>query len=211
VNGREPTVFIVDDDLSARRGLTRLIRAAGWQVEAFGSATEFLGAEHLRGPGCIVLDVQMPGMTGPELQEALSGVEDCLPIIFLSAHGDVPTTAKAMKKGAVDFLTKPVDSEDLFAAIRASLAKDAESREARARVASTRERIAALTPREHDVMTYVITGMLNKQIATQLGISVETVKIHRGRMSTKLGTKSVVDLLRLAEGAGVKPATPKKP
>ena len=144
-------------------------------------------------------------MTGPELQEALSNEACCLPIIFLSAHDDVPTTAKAMKKGAVDFLTKPVDRDDLLAAIRVSLAKDAESREARAEVASMREQIAALTPREHEIMTYVITGMPNKQIAAELGISVETVKIHRGRVTAKLGTESVVELLRLSERAEVKP------
>jgi FixJ family two-component response regulator len=204
VNKLEPTVFIVDDDPSARRGLTRLIRVAGWQAEAFGSAKEFLASER-RGPGCIVLDVQMPGMTGPELQETLCKAEYGLPIIFLSAHGDVPTTAKAMKKGAIDFLTKPVDREDLLAAIRASLAQDAGSRETWAEVASIQERIGTLTPREHEIMTYVITGMLNKQIAAELDISVETVKIHRGRMTAKLGTNSVVELLRLAEAAGVKP------
>ena len=150
-------------------------------------------------------------MTGPELQEALSIADNCLPIIFLSAHGDVPTTAKAMKKGAVDFLTKPVDSEDLLAAIRVSLARDAERREARAEVMAMRERIGALTPREHEVMTYVITGMLNKQIAHELGIAVETVKIHRGRVTAKLGTESVADLVRLTESAGVKPARRCKP
>ncbi len=211
MNPPEPTVFIVDDDPSVRRGLTRLIRAAEWQAEAFCSATEFLASEHRRGPGCIVLDIKMPGMTGPELQEALSNAEYCLPIIFLSGHGDVPTTAEAMKRGAVDFLTKPVDREDLLAAIRVSLAKDAECREARAEVVSIRERIATLTPREHEIMTYVITGMLNKQIATELGIAVETVKIHRGRVTEKLETESVAELVRLTESAGVKPARRCKP
>ena len=188
-----------------------MIRAAEWQAEAFCSATEFLASEHRRGPGCIVLDIKMPGMTGPELQEALSNAECCLPIIFLSGHGDVPTTAEAMKRGAVDFLTKPVDREDLLAAIRVSLAKDAECREARAEVVSIRERIVTLTPREHEIMTYVITGMLNKQIATELGISVETVKIHRGRVTEKLGTESVAELVRLTESAGVKPVRRCKP
>ena len=188
-----------------------MIRAAGWRAETFCSASEFLASEHRRGPGCIVLDVKMPGMTGPELQKALSNAEYSLPIIFLSGHADVPTTAEAMKKGAIDFLTKPVDREDLLTAIRASLATDAESRETRAEVASMRERIATLTAREHEIMTYVITGMLNKQIATKLGIAVETVKIHRGRVTDKLGTESVAELVRLAESAGVKPARRCKP
>lgn len=206
----EPTVFIVDDDPSARLGLTRLVRAAGLKVESFGSAGEFLTADRADGPGCIVLDVRMPGMTGPELQERLR-VEDCgMPIIFLSAHGDVPTTAEAMKKGAVDFLAKPVDGGDLLEAIRLAVATDAESRADRAERAAVEKRMNELTPREHEVMTFVITGMLNKQVARQLGISEETVKIHRGRVMQKLGIRSVAELVRLCEKAGIPPAEPDK-
>ncbi len=205
----EPTIFIIDDDPSARRGLTRLVRAAGMNVEPFASAGDFLASELCGGPGCIVLDVRMPEMTGPELQEELGKAEYCMPIIFLSAHGDVPTTARAMKKGAVDFLTKPVDRDDLLGAIRLSLAKDAENRAQRAENSSIHKQIKSLTPREHEIMTYVITGMLNKQIAFELDISEETVKIHRGRVMHKLGLESVAELVRLCEKAGIAPAEPR--
>ena len=202
----EPTVCIVDDDPSARRGLTRLARTAGFKAESFAAAEDFLASDLVDGPGCIVLDVQMPEMTGPELQEELCKGEYCMPIIFLSAHGDVPTTAGAMKKGAVDFLTKPVDRDDLLEAIRVSLARDAESRAERDEDSRIQELIETLTPREHEVMTCVISGMLNKQIAAELGISEETVKIHRGRVMHKLAVVSVAELVRLCETAGIAPA-----
>ena len=202
----EPTVFIIDDDPSARRGLTRLVRAAGLNAESFASGTEFLASEHNIGPGCIVLDVQMPEMTGPELQEELAKADYSMPIVFLSAHADVPIAAGAMKRGAVDFLTKPVDGKDLLAAIEESLARDAENREQRAEASSIQELIETLTPREHEVMTYVITGRLNKQIAGHLEISEETVKIHRARVKQKLGVVSVAELVRLTETAGIQPA-----
>lgn len=204
----EPTIFVIDDDPSARRGLTRLVRAAGMQAESFASAGDLLASGKCDGPGCIVLDVRMPEMTGPELQEELSMAENCMPIIFISGHGDVPTVTRAMKKGAVDFLTKPVDRDELLEAIRLSLARDAENRAQRAESGIIRERIGALTPREHEVMTYVITGMLNKQIAYALGISEKTVKVHRGRVMEKLGVASVADLVRLCQKAGVGPASP---
>jgi FixJ family two-component response regulator len=202
----EPTVFIIDDDPSARRGLTRLVRAAGHTTESFASAADFLASEQRSGPGCIVLDVQMPEMTGPELQEELAKADYSMPIVFLSAHADVPIAAGAMKKGAVDFLTKPVDGKDLLAAIEESLARDAENRAIRAETSSIQELIETLTPREHEVMTYVITGMLNKQIAGQLEISEETVKIHRARVMQKLDVVSVAELVRLCEKAGIPPA-----
>ena len=203
----EATVYIVDDDPSVRRGLVRLLRSAGMQVRPFSSAREFLAATDREGPGCILLDVRMPEMTGPELQEKLSESEYCLPIIFLSAHGDVPITAKAMKKGAVDFLEKPVDCDDLLAAIRESLSKDAVRREEVGCLTAIRERMRTLTPREHEIMTYVITGMLNKQIAGALAISEETVKIHRGRVMQKLDVVSVAELVRLCEKSGIAPAS----
>jgi FixJ family two-component response regulator len=177
-------------------------------AESFGSAGDFLASGKSSGPGCIVLDVSMPEMTGPELQEELGKAEYCMPIIFLSAHGDVPITARAMKKGAVDFLTKPVDRGDLLEAIRVSLARDEENRAQRTEGGSIHEHIKMLTPREHEVMTYVITGMLNKQIAAELGITEDTVKIHRGRMMHKLGVVSVAELVRLCEKAGIAPADP---
>ena len=201
----EQRVFIIDDDPSTRQGLTRLVRAAGLNAESFVSAREFLDSGKVDGPGCIILDVRMPEMTGPELQEQLSGAEYSIPIIFLSAHGDVPTAARAMKKGAVDFLTKPVDKDDLLEAIQVSFAKDSEIRNQLAESSSVKELCETLTAREHEVMTYVITGMLNKQIAAELAISEETVKIHRGRLMHKLGVVSVAELVRLCEKAGITP------
>ena len=206
----EPTVFVIDDDPSARRGLARLVWAAGMKVESFSSAREFLESERYDGPGCIVLDVRMPEMTGPELQSELLKAEYSLPIIFLSAHADVETTAEAMKQGAVDFLTKPVDRDDLLEAIRLSLAKDAENRARRAELSAINKRVDSLTPREYEVMTYVASGMLNKQIAAELGISDETVKIHRGRVMQKLGIVSVAELVRLSEKAGIEPNQPQR-
>jgi FixJ family two-component response regulator len=205
----EPTVYIIDDDPSARQGLTRLVKVAGFNAESFESAKDFLASDKLQGPGCVLLDVQMPKMTGPELQEELSRSEYCMPIIFLSAHGDVPTTAKVMKRGAVDFLTKPVDRDELLWAIRVSLAKDKEDRMNREENLSINEHIKSLTPREYEIMTYVITGMLNKQIAGELSISEETVKIHRGRMMRKLEIVSVAELVHLCEQIGIAPAKTK--
>ena len=202
----EPTVFIIDDDPSVRRGLTRLVNAAGIVTEAFASAKDFLTFDRIDGPGCIVLDVQMPKMTGPELQEELNKTEHSIPIIFLSAHGDVPTATHTMKKGAVDFLTKPVDGNDLMEAIHISLEKDRVNRDQKTESNVIHKKLKTLTPREHEVLTYVITGMLNKQIAGEMNISEETVKIHRGRVMQKLGIISVAELVRLCEKAGIKPA-----
>ena len=201
------TVVIIDDDVSARRGLARIVRAAGLDTESFASARDFLASGKADGPGCIVLDVRMPEMTGPELQEELGSAEHAMPIIFLSGHADVPTTARAMKRGAVDFLTKPVDRDDLLAAIRVSLARDAEARARRAEESYIHEHVKTLTAREHEVMTYVITGMLNKQIAAELDICGETVKIHRGRVMHKLEIESVAELVRLCDKSGIAPAT----
>jgi FixJ family two-component response regulator len=202
----EQTVFIVDDDSSVRKGLTRLIRAAGFNVESFASAREFLDSGYLERPGCIILDVQMPEMTGPELQEELGKTQNCLPIVFLSAHGDVPITAEAMKNGAVDFLTKPVDGADLIKAIHISLEKNRIIRIKNKERIVINEKLNTLTPREYEVMTYVITGMLNKQIAGDLNISEETVKIHRGRVMHKFEIVSLAELVRLCEFVGIAPA-----
>jgi FixJ family two-component response regulator len=201
----EQTVFIIDDDPSVRKGLTRLLHAAGIHAESFESASNFLAEGNCERPGCILLDVHMPDMTGPELQEKLIKAGCCLPIIFLTAHGDVPTAALAMKKGAVDFLEKPVNSDDLLEIINISLAQDKENRAKKAESSDISERIRMLTPREHEVMTYVITGMLNKQIAAEMQISEETVKIHRGRVMQKLGIVSVAELVQLCNKAGISP------
>ena len=200
----EPTVYIIDDDPSARGGLTRLVRALGMNARSFPSASAFLASEERDGPGCIVLDVQMPSMTGPELHDALLGSDYHTPIVFLSAHGDVPTTAEAMKKGAVDFLTKPVDREDLHRA----LALDEQNRAHLAVRSAAGERFSVLTPREHEVMTYVIGGWRNKRIASELGITVDTVKVHRGRVMHKLGIDSVAELVRRRPASSQPSAAP---
>ncbi len=199
----EQTVFIVDDDSSVRKGLTRLIRAAGFNAESFASAKEFLDSGYLERPGCIVLDVQIPGMTGPELQEELGKTQNSLPIIFLSAHGDVPITAQTMKNGAVDFLTKPVDGTVLIKAIHLSIEKNRIIRVKNGERAAINDKLNTLSPREYEVMTYVITGMLNKQIAGDLNISEETVKIHRRHLTQKLGIVSLAELVRLCETVGI--------
>ena len=206
----ETTVFIVDDDPSARQGLLRLVSAAGMNAESFNSAKDFLESEKYKMPGCIILDVRMPEMTGPELQDQLinEGVE--MPIIFLSGHADVPTTANTMRKGAVNFLTKPVDGEDLLKAIRESLSKDETNRMDHEEVNIINNKIKTLTSREYEIMTFVITGMLNKQIAGELDISEETVKIHRGRVMHKLGIVSVAELVYLCEKIDISPASDAK-
>jgi RNA polymerase sigma factor (sigma-70 family) len=158
----------------------------------------------------MVLDVRMPEMTGPELQEQLDKIGCCLPIVFLSAHADVPTAALAMRRGAVDFLTKPVEQEDLLRAIRQSLDEDEQRRREEADVLANDERFVALTPREREVMTYVIAGLLNKQIAGELSISEETVKTHRHRMMRKLSIWSVAELVRICDKSGISPAEPRK-
>ena len=204
------TIFVIDDDPSVCKGISRLVSSAGFIVETFTSARDFLDSGKTDGPGCILLDVRMPEMTGPELQEKLCKTEYSMPIIFLSAHGDVPTTARAMKKGAIDFLTKPVDRDDLLEAIRLSLAKNDRNRLQRVENESLRTYLMRLTPREYEIMTYVITGMLNKQIASELNICEDTVKIHRRRIMQKLEIVSVVELVRLCEKANIPPATTRK-
>ncbi len=201
-----PTVFIIDDDPSARKGLSRLVRAAGMSVEVYGSALEFLERRHYDGYGCILLDVKMPGLDGLALQEELAKSDYSLPIIFISGHADVPEATRAMKKGAVDFLTKPVDRDHLLESISESLARDREDRKTHSDKAEVRNRLATLSPREYEVMTFVVAGMLNKQIAYELEIAEDTVKIHRGRMMRKMKADSVAELVRLTEIAGVIPA-----
>ncbi len=192
-----PTVFVVDDDVSVRKGLSRLIKSAGFNVEAFASAEDFLKREPSAGCGCIVLDVQLPGLSGLDLQKSLAKLSHSMPIIFITGHGDIPMSVKAMKKGAVDFLVKPFDTKDLLAAIAAALSRDKETSRRDANTRKIRDRVETLTPREREVMKLVITGMLNKQIAGELGISEKTVKVHRGRVMTKMEVKSVAELVRL--------------
>ena len=202
----EPTIYIIDDDDSASQGISRILDALGYKTLSFSSAGEFLVLDEVEHPAFILLDVRMPGMTGPELQEILEEREYALPIVFLSGHGDVPTAARAMKKGAVDFITKPVDKKELIDAVKLALSKDAREWQELEEMLVLQARIDKLTPRELNVMTYVISGFPNKQIAFQLEISVETVKIHRGRIMSKLDIVSVAELVRICEQLKIAPA-----
>ncbi len=204
---KQETVFVVDDDFSVRKGLKRLMRSANYGVEAFASAEEFLEYDSsCDGPSCLVLDVQMPGLNGLDLQENLVSRDYTMPIIFITGQSDIPTSVRAMKKGAVEFLTKPFDDKDLLDAVQEALQKDLQTRTVLSERKNIRQRLATLTPREHEILTHVIAGLLNKQIAYILDISEKTVKVHRGRVMEKTGAGSVAELVRLAEKVGVKAA-----
>jgi FixJ family two-component response regulator len=199
------TIFIVDDDPSARKGLLLLMRSAGWQGEAFASAREFLARPAFSGTGCVILDVRLPGMTGPQLRDLLAERNSSLPVIFLTGHGDVPMSVEAMKKGAVDFLQKPVDDEALLQAIQRAVARHAAAQIHQREQERIQGRLQRLTPREREVLEYVIGGCLNKQIAAELGIAEKTVKVHRGFVMHKLEVSSVAELVRLCDTAGIPP------
>ncbi len=203
----EPVLFVIDDEASVRKGMTRLLQSAGFRVEAYGSAEEFLHRSHYDGPGCLILDVQMPGLTGIELQAALAKAGYLLPIIFVSGHSDIPISVKAMKAGAVDFLTKPFKDADLLGAIQVSLQKDRDLRATRKESQKIQQRLDTLTDREREVLRWVIGGWLNKQIAYELGISEKTVKVHRARVMQKMESESVAELVRLVEKVGIAPAS----
>lgn len=207
MNSLNQTVYIVDDDPSIRKGLGRLLKSAGYEVEIFGSAREFLNVNPIcEVPSCLVLDMKMPELSGFDLQQELKQKNYALPIVFITGHGDIPMSVKAMKTGAVDFLTKPFDEDDLLSAIQEALKKDIKTREAIDKQQTILHKIESLTPREYEILTYVITGMLNKQIAYALEISEKTVKVHRGRVMEKMGVDSVAQLVRLADKVGVQPA-----
>ncbi|MGZ6221829.1 MAG: response regulator transcription factor [Syntrophales bacterium] len=202
----DPIVFVIDDDASMRRALSYLLQSAGYKVETHSSAEGFLRREHYDGVGCIILDVRMPGLSGTDLQEKLMGSDYRMPIIFLTGHGELSMGVQAMKKGAIDFLTKPCDDEQLLGAVRGAIEKDKQARGSYKEKQEIRGRIELLTPRENEILRYVIGGMLNKQIAAKLGIAEPTVKIHRGRIMEKLCAESVADLVRLVEKAGIEPS-----
>lgn len=193
-----PLVFVVDDDASVRKSLVRLIKAAGYEAEAFGSVGDFLARRPYDGPCCLVLDVRMPGRTGLDLQEALRAAGQRLSIVFITGYRDVPVSVKAMKGGAVDFLTKPVDEGTLLGAIEQAVARTLADRRRQARQTEIQRRIATLTPREAAVFALVVTGMLNKQIGSDLGIGEKTVKVHRARVMEKMQAGSLAELVRLA-------------
>jgi len=201
----DSTVFVIDDDASIRKSLSRLLRSAGYTTETFASAEEFLGRDHFNGIGCLLLDVQMPGLSGIDLQKELNKADYHMPIIFITGHGNIPMSVQAMKKGAVDFLTKPFDDKELLQTIEKAIEKDTHARAEYDESLDIRRRIELLTPRENEILPYIITGMLNKQIASKLGISEKTVKVHRGRIMEKLHVDSVAQLVRLAEKVGIKP------
>jgi FixJ family two-component response regulator len=196
------TVYLVDDDPSILRALTRLLRAGGHQVSAFRSPGEFLAQHDATAPGCIVLDLAMPGLNGLDLQTALAAAGCQQPIIFLSGRGDVPSSVRAMKAGAVDFLTKPVSEADLQTAIQRAVERDRTMRRARTELLAIGERLNALTPREREVLRHVVSGRMNKQIAAELGTVEKTVKVHRSRVMEKMGVRSLADLVRMAERFG---------
>ena len=198
-----PTVFLVDDYAPVRSSISRLLRAAGFAVAAFASAEEFLAQYDRHTPGCLVLDLAMPGLDGLELQRRLAKTGSALPIIFLTGEGDIPKSVHAMKQGASDFLTKPVDDEDLLVAVRVAIEKDRAIRREQDELFEIRARLAALTPREREVLEYVVTGKLNKQIADYLGTVEQTVKIHRARVMQKMKVQSVAELVRLTERCGI--------
>ena len=199
-------MFVVDDDASIRKALFFLLESAGYRAETYPSAEEFLARERFEGAGCIILDVRMPGLSGMDLQEKLLRSDyGGLPIIFLTGHGELGMGIRAMKKGAVDFLTKPCDDGQLLEAVSNAIAKARRARAEFEEAQTIRGRIRQLTPREHDILRHVIAGRLNKQIAADLVIAEDTVKKHRGRLMEKLCVASVADLVRLAEKAGIKP------
>lgn len=201
----EPTVFVVDDEPSVLKGLLRLLTAAGLSVATFDSPQGFLERYDPNAPGCLVLDVAMPGLNGLELQDTLAKRGSVLPIIFLTGRGDIPMSVEAMKRGAVDFLTKPVDDGDLLAAIRHAFEKDRVLRQDRAERAEIERRLATLTPREREVLLHVTAGTLNKQIAAHLGTVEKTIKVHRARVMEKMRVRSLAELVRLAARVGIKP------
>jgi FixJ family two-component response regulator len=199
------TIFVVDDDPGVLKALSRMLRAEGWSVETFDSADAFLARPDHTGDGCLVLDVTMPGLDGLELQRRLADAGPLLPIVFVTGHGDIPMSVQAIKAGAKDFLTKPVQAQALVAAVRAAIAQDASSRQARADTAELRQRLASLTPREREVLMALAAGRLNKQIAGDLGVVEQTVKFHRARIMERMRAKTVAELMHIAARLGIGP------
>ena len=208
MNDQRSRVFVVDDDRAVRTSLANLLESNDYTVETFASASEYLARGPHLGPTCLVLDVRLPGLDGLALQRQLAERGRLEQIVFITGHGDIPMGIQAMKRGAIDFLPKPFDDEALLSAVGQALAGSAETRRRRDELAQIRARISALTPREFEVFRLVIAGLLNKQIAAELGAALRTIKTHRGRVMHKLGVESVAELVRLAQRADVTPAPP---
>jgi len=199
----DAVVFVVDDDPSVRKALGRLLRAAGFRAEAFATADEFLRRPAPEAPACVILDVQLPGPSGLDLQRALAERDADLPVVFITGYGDIPTTVRAMKAGAVDFLPKPVDDGALLAAVRQAVARHALARQAGAEVADLRRRAATLSPREREVLALVVSGLLNKQVGHRLAVTEKTVKAHRAQVMRKMQAASLAELVRMAGRIGL--------
>jgi FixJ family two-component response regulator len=204
----QAAVFVVDDDTSVREALKGLLRSAGFAVETFASAQEFLACPPSDLPGCLVLDVGLPGLSGLDLQQRMAEINREIPIVFITGQGDVPTSVRAMKAGAVEFLTKPFGERDLLDAIRQAIDRDQVARRQRAELAELRRRYTSLTPREREVLERVVSGLLNKQIAGELGTREITVKVHRGQVMRKMRAASLADLVRMAERLRIRHAEP---
>jgi len=199
----DPIVLIVDDDPSMRRALTNLFQSVGLKVEAFSSAAEIMEAKPPAVPSCLVLDIRLPGSSGLDLQADLAKANIHTPIIFITGHGDIPMTVRAMKSGAVDFLTKPVRDQDMLDAVQAAIERDRKRRDAEKSISGMRSRFEALTTRERDVLALVASGLMNKQVAAELGLAEITVKIYRGQIMRKMGAKSLADLVRMTDALGI--------
>src|SRR5262245_19813845 len=201
----QPVVFVVDDDDSLRDALKRLFRMVGLQAETFGSAADFLKSKRPEVPSCLVLDVRLPGMSGLDFQEELAKTNFKIPIIFMTGHGDIPMTVKAMKAGALEFLPKPFRDQDMLDAVRLALERDRARRQAQRANAQLHKNFEGLSPREQEVFAFVTTGLMNKQIAAKLGLAEVTVKLHRGNLMRKMNARSVAELARMAEILGIAP------
>jgi FixJ family two-component response regulator len=205
------TVFLVDDDAGVRRSLSRVLRDEGFEVRGYESAEAFLARSDTTARGCLVLDVTMPGLDGLELQRRLSDGGQAMPIVFLTGYGDIPMSVRAIKAGAADFLTKPVSSETLVAAVRAAIEQDSATRQTEDEAAELARRFGSLTAREREVLAALVDGRLNKQIATDLGVVEQTVKFHRARIMERIGARTVAELMHMAAKAGVGPRTAAQP